>query len=652
VKTVRFRKHAAGEQEHRLSFAEIGCADALESYSDVDVSLHIFKKWRQLDQLQFLTCAALDFDVAHTSAGTEVDIQNIEHHIQITLDACSKIEGDGIRLDAPNLIVRTGRGFHLYWLFDALLPAQALTRWARVQEYLIKKIAENGGAQADVNAIDATRVLRLVGTVNSKATYEQQPWRVKAQVLNRNRIDFESLARCVLPLTRAEVLEWRAKKQAKTAKAAAAIKSSNVAGGTAIGFAVQNQIDRAAQQYDWIVTQIREKFDGVVPKNGKCRNTVLFAAASMLAWLVAPQDLSSTVHAFARAHIEGMSESEVIKSRVSTVIKRALDSAKNEAQAHPYDDQRYVFSSKKGGWLDRNLTPVFDSPSAKLALYGLQKPAKTNNDYSKVGVRKSNLVSAIRAHDLRAKNATLRDIAAELNVSAKTVKKWLDIRLEILHAQRHENVIALPTLPASAPPPPAPLPEVTVQSPSFLMTPLSDKPPSFEPVARLLPKNSINGFSPSFIAVLQQPLSGGGSGGEPRPVDNLKELNEIPVIEGLKAIVQGLFAKEDREYRPKNPLSKRYFITSDENATVVQLIVTEKLWFNPVIRVGGAGLLTAAEQLFDKDRKTSIAKLIEAGLLPDLRRSTTKKETKLNEHQRQSTPPKTDSPPPKPKNAP
>lgn len=59
----------------------------------------------------------------------------------------------------PDLLVATGGGLHAYFLFDS--PTADLARVERLNRRLVKTVGHD-------NAIDASRVLRLAGTLNFK----------------------------------------------------------------------------------------------------------------------------------------------------------------------------------------------------------------------------------------------------------------------------------------------------------------------------------------------------------------------------------------------------------------------------------------------------------------------------------------------------
>jgi hypothetical protein len=66
----------------------------------------------------------------------------------------------------PSIAIHSGRGLQLKWLLEKPLPRHALPRWNATQAMLVDLFAEIG---ADANAKDASRVLRLVDTINTKS---------------------------------------------------------------------------------------------------------------------------------------------------------------------------------------------------------------------------------------------------------------------------------------------------------------------------------------------------------------------------------------------------------------------------------------------------------------------------------------------------
>ena len=112
-------------------------------------------------------------------------------------------------LPEPSLVVFSGRGLQAKWLLDGGLPARALPRWTLVQHELGRRLAAFG---ADANALDASRVLRLVQTVNSKSGEI-----VRVIYQTGVRYDFDQLADALLPLTRAQLQELRQERAQRAA---------------------------------------------------------------------------------------------------------------------------------------------------------------------------------------------------------------------------------------------------------------------------------------------------------------------------------------------------------------------------------------------------------------------------------------------------
>jgi hypothetical protein len=90
----------------------------------------------------------------------------------------------------PNIVIFSGNGIVLIWLLEPV-PSQALPLWDAVQRYLHGQLQSYG---ADSKALDATRVSRVAGTINSKngAT-------VSAEFLKDERYILREIQRDYLP---------------------------------------------------------------------------------------------------------------------------------------------------------------------------------------------------------------------------------------------------------------------------------------------------------------------------------------------------------------------------------------------------------------------------------------------------------------------
>lgn len=110
----------------------------------------------------------------------------------------------------PSLIVFSGRGLQAKWLIEGTIPRQALPRWNACQRHLVDKLRPQG---SDPAAKDASRVLRLVNTVNTKSGELCHVVHVTDAADGKPvRYDFEYLAEWLLPVARSDI------EQAKKAK--------------------------------------------------------------------------------------------------------------------------------------------------------------------------------------------------------------------------------------------------------------------------------------------------------------------------------------------------------------------------------------------------------------------------------------------------
>ncbi|NYZ70404.1 replication protein, partial [Endozoicomonas sp. SM1973] len=99
-------------------------------------------------------------------------------------------------LPPPSLVLFSGRGLYAKWILTTPVPRQALPRWNACQRELVNRLSEFG---ADTGAKDASRVLRIVNTVNSKSGERVRVVYVNGSMENPLRYNFEELCETLLP---------------------------------------------------------------------------------------------------------------------------------------------------------------------------------------------------------------------------------------------------------------------------------------------------------------------------------------------------------------------------------------------------------------------------------------------------------------------
>lgn len=144
-----------------------------------------------------------------------------ERMVDMVLEHCNKL---GYPL--PSLIIDTGRGLQIKWHHESI-PRKALTRWEACSSHLVNSFKSLG---CDVAVRDATRILRVLHTVNQKSGKL-----VRVVWLNPNQTThkFNDLCNAVLPYTQEQIKEFRtAAKQRKLdgVKESAVIHFANAKG--------------------------------------------------------------------------------------------------------------------------------------------------------------------------------------------------------------------------------------------------------------------------------------------------------------------------------------------------------------------------------------------------------------------------------------
>ena len=91
----------------------------------------------------------------------DLDYKNLTYNEVIQDTWTLAIQGE---IPIPSMVVSSGRGVHIYWRIEDA-PYQALATWQELEDFLYTKLKHLG---ADKKATDASRVLRLPDTINSK----------------------------------------------------------------------------------------------------------------------------------------------------------------------------------------------------------------------------------------------------------------------------------------------------------------------------------------------------------------------------------------------------------------------------------------------------------------------------------------------------
>lgn len=228
----------------------------------------------------------------------------------VDVDGCDDLQLvllrlEDTRLPKPSIVVFSGRGLHLYWLHNPV-PAQVLPVWQRMQDTLIHALKPFG---ADDCAKDCTRVLRLVGSINSKNNAV-----VRGLVLDPVPWVFRDLTN--------EVLGFREKKQKVKVFDLATVKahrSERIRTGSIY--------DRWHLVYQDLLAIARWYDFGGIPYGH--RDTWLFLSAVSLSWFANVSTLRDELEKQAKIWTPGLKVSEV-RDALKSPLERAKRAAAGE----------------------------------------------------------------------------------------------------------------------------------------------------------------------------------------------------------------------------------------------------------------------------------------------------------------------------------
>lgn len=121
---------------------------------DVFTSLNTFlnkKGGRQVNNIKCLNALYIDIDCYKLGFTQDQVMMNLNENYFNS------------KIPVPTFVINSGRGLYLIWKINE--DRNALPRWNKVQHYLFEQCKELG---ADPQALDAARILRVPGTINTR----------------------------------------------------------------------------------------------------------------------------------------------------------------------------------------------------------------------------------------------------------------------------------------------------------------------------------------------------------------------------------------------------------------------------------------------------------------------------------------------------
>lgn len=112
-----------------------------------------YKPQKRIENIKELNVIFIDIDCHKTKYSKEAVRYFLEKDLY------------GVKIPTPSFLIDSGRGLYYIALIDKA-PSQALPLWYAIERHIYNQLKEFG---ADPNALDPTRVLRVVDSINTKS---------------------------------------------------------------------------------------------------------------------------------------------------------------------------------------------------------------------------------------------------------------------------------------------------------------------------------------------------------------------------------------------------------------------------------------------------------------------------------------------------
>ena len=424
-----------GPPQSSLWLAKLPSAVAvLQGETDVYISQAEFKKPnRKLVNLWRLPLAFADLDTYKVKQLAGLRPEGLLDRLLATCNDRG--------IPTPSIVVFSGRGLQVKWVFTEPLGRAALPRWKAVQMELNESLKDIG---ADPAAIDASRVLRLEGSVNSRTGETVRVLHLcrtgtMGGALNSDGIaayDFDIFADTLLPLTRADLEEMRRQRDSErmyrdsVAQTQAVIAAAASGPSNPIGQKKRSGGRRfSSTQLAWdrledLRTLIRLRgFERGLPAGE--RNKYMFLTAVFLAQSSLIVDLMSEFRELAREFAPAWTDADLERCAASVFSRAELAAKGRKVEFEGRElDPRYRFSNKGlVQWLE--ITP---EEEAKLkCMFSREERARRNTERLRK-MRRSE--GAMERADYRARAASRKDEArdmAEAGVPRASIAERLQV---------------------------------------------------------------------------------------------------------------------------------------------------------------------------------------------------------------------------------
>jgi hypothetical protein len=404
-----------------LQMLALGALDGEFEREDVYVSQGVFSKPNRR-KASLYSMAALFADIDIRSA-SQVPGGRGGWTAKGILDQLLKVL-DERSLPRPSYALASGRGLHLKWLTEPI-PSQTMPRWKACMRTLCDLLTPWG---ADQNARDCSRVLRPIGSWNTKAQAQvKEIWRNSDERGGIAVYKFEDIAAAVLPASRDECKANAAARKSRKEEAKARRRQQRKAPKVRDGTAVTRASGKSGSRELWqqrlrdieALLELRRQLLGEVTLRDGLRVTFMLVVAVALSHLCPPDRILERLQEYRDRWLPHWSD-EKLRQSVATVLRCAT-----EGQRLKYTNDRLLTLLQIEPSERAVLKAICRSPEERAAA----KRASTTAARRAAGVRPAYQLQE-RRRDTGARIVCMREdgeswksICKELNVPRSTANR-------------------------------------------------------------------------------------------------------------------------------------------------------------------------------------------------------------------------------------
>jgi len=328
------------------------------------------------------------------------------------------------KIPTPSIVIHSGRGLYLKWYYQKGLPRPAVPRWNAIQKILIEKLKKFG---ADVKARDVSRVLRVVGTTNTKVNK-------KVEIIweSGKEYDFEELAKEILPYKRRHKGEYTKKGKNVSSRP----YQKRLITGVSLDLYKSAQLwwDRLED----IRKYVKMRWGGRVPEG--YRDITLFLSFIALGWI---NPLNKLIYGLEfeqliKEYQIGMPRKEIFAymKTAENRLKRMAEEIKSEGENFKYNPYLHLYRYTTDRIIELlDIKPEYQRQLKTLVSKDIQR--EKDREYQrerrrKKGARSKEEIKAKKIEmkkqikELRNKGYSLREIGKNLGISYEYVRRMLE----------------------------------------------------------------------------------------------------------------------------------------------------------------------------------------------------------------------------------